>query len=46
MYSENGLKITCDINRREVNFLDMNLNLDTEIYKPYMKEGDKPLYVN
>ena len=24
----------------------MNLNLETGIYKPYMKEGDKPLYVN
>ena len=46
IYSENGLKITCDINRHEVNFLDVNLNLETGLFRPYMKEGGKPIYVN
>ena len=46
IFSENSLKITCDINKTEVNFLDVTLNLDTEIFKPYIKPGDKPLYVN
>ena len=29
-----------------VNFLDVTLDLEKEIYKPYRKPGDKPLYVS
>ena len=33
-------------NAKDVNFLDMNLNLETGIYKPFMKENDSPVYVH
>ena len=46
IFAANSLKITCDINRHSVNFLDMTLDLQTSIFKPYIKPGDKPLYVN
>ena len=26
--------------------MDVNLNLETGLFRPYMKEGDKPIYVN
>ena len=29
-----------------MNFLDITLDLQTSIFKPYIKPGDKPLYVN
>ena len=44
--SEFGLKITANANAENVNFLDLNLNLRTNIYKPYMKPNDVPLYVH
>ena len=46
IFAANNLKITCDINRTPVNFLDITLDLKTSIYKPFIKPGDKPLYVN
>jgi hypothetical protein len=41
-----GLAITIEANSKSVNFLDINLDLRTGLYKPYMKENDKPVYVN
>ena len=41
-----GLSITIEANSKIVNFLDINLNLASGIYKPYMKENDNPLYVD
>ena len=35
-----------DVIRKEVNFLDITLDLRTGSYKPYMKENDTPLYVH
>ena len=29
-----------------VNFLDITLDLEKELFKPYRKPGDKPQYVN
>ena len=29
-----------------MNFLDVTLDLAKELYKPYRKPGDRPLYVN
>ena len=46
LFAENQLKITADANKRNINFLDANLDLPTGTYKPYMKPGNKPLYVN
>ena len=41
-----GLSVTIEANSKIVNFLDINLNLASGIYKPYMKENDNPLYVD
>ena len=38
-----GLSITIEANSKIVNFLDINLNLASGIYKPYVKENDNPL---
>ena len=40
-----GLNITIDANIKTVNFLDVNLDLSSGIFKPYMKPNDTPLYV-
>ena len=41
-----NLKITIDVNHKVVNFLDITLDLDSELYKPHMKPNDTPLYVD
>ena len=46
IFKDNGLNITIEANVKSVNFLDINLNLETGIYKPYMKPNDTPLYVH
>ena len=46
IFSENGFNITIEANVKSVNFLDINMNLDTAIFKPYMKPNDNPLYVH
>ena len=46
IFKENGLNITIEANVKSVNFLDINLNLETGIYKPYMKPNETPLYVH
>ena len=42
----NGLTITLETNVKNVNFLDINLDLSTGIYRPYIKPNDKPVYVH
>ena len=46
VFHEYGLKITIEANLKSVNFLDVNLNLETGIFRPYMKPNDTPLYVH
>ena len=42
-----GLSITIEaINTKIVKFLDVEFNLENESYKPYLKPGDSPVYVN
>ena len=41
-----GLEITIEANKKTVQFLDVEMNLETNTYKPYLKPGDTPLYVN
>ena len=45
-FKDLGLKITIDANLKEVQFLDIELNLSDDSYKPYLKENDIPLYVH
>ena len=44
VFQQHGLKITIDVNMREVDFLDVTLNLDTGKYKPFRKPNNTPLY--
>ena len=46
IFGEQDLKITIEIGLTRVNFLDLTLDLETGLYKPYRKPGDKPLYVS
>ena len=38
--------ITAEANKKNVNFLDVNLDLNTGLYRPYMKPNDVPTYVH
>ena len=46
IFSENNLKITIDANLKVANFLDITLDLEREIFRPYMKDNHTPLYVD
>ena len=46
IFGEFGLRITSTANLKVVQFLDVTLDLESEVYKPYIKPGDRPLYVN
>ena len=41
-----GWEITIEANKKSVQFLDVEFNLENNTYKPYIKPGDIPLYVN
>ena len=38
--------LTTNVNVKNVNFLDIQLDLETDTYKPYMKPNSTPVYVN
>ena len=46
VFNNIGLSITIEANSKVVNFLDVTMDLQTGIYKPFIKENDTPLYVN
>ena len=46
VFKNHKLSITIEVGLTKVNFLDVTLDLEREIFKPYRKPGDKPLYVN
>ena len=46
VFENNGLSITIEANSKVVNFLDINLDLNSGIFKPFMKENDTPTYVH
>ena len=46
VFKDNGLKITIDANKKIVNFLDVTLDLNKGTHQPYLKPGNKPLYVH
>jgi hypothetical protein len=45
IFADQDLGITIEINLKRVNFLDVTLDLESGLYKPYRKPGDRPLYV-
>ena len=46
IFGEHEMKITIEINLIRVDYLDVTLDLETGLYKPYRKPGDKPVYVS
>ena len=46
IFQDYGLRITSLANVKKVNFLDINMDLERNIYKPYMKPNDSPVYVH
>ena len=45
LFKECGLNITIQTNLRIVNFLDVEMNLDTGTYRPYRKPDNMPVYI-
>ena len=46
IFAEQELKITIEINLTRVDYLDITMNLESGLFKPYRKPGDRPLYVS
>ena len=46
VFGDHNLKLTIEANKKCVNFLDVTLDLRSTSYKPYMKPGNTPQYVN
>ena len=46
VFRNQGLRITVDANKKIVQFLDVELNLNEESFKPFIKPNDVPLYVH
>jgi len=46
VFRDHGLKITVEANTTKVNFSDIVLDLKSEKFYPYIKEGNIPLYVH
>ena len=46
LFKECGLNITLQTNLKIVNFLDVEMNLDTVTYRPYRKPDNIPIYTN
>ena len=46
IFKDLGLQITIEPNKKVVNFLDVTFDLQRNIYKPYMKPNDTPLYIH
>ena len=46
IFADLDLKITIQINLISVNFLDITMDLEAGVFKPYRKPGDKPMYVH
>ena len=46
VYEDNGLKVTAEVNKKVVNFLDVTLNLNTGTYRPYRKPNTNLLYIS
>ena len=46
IFHANNLKITIEANKKVVDYLDISLDLNTGLYKPYSKPNNKVLYVH
>ena len=46
VFKECGLSITCEVNKKIVDFLDVRFNLNDQTYEPYRKPNNNPVYIN
>ena len=46
LFQSEGLKITCESNIIETDYLELTMNIGTGKYFPYRKPNDKPQYIN
>jgi Holliday junction resolvase RusA-like endonuclease len=46
VFKQHKLSITIEVNLKVVNFLDVTLDLNSGLYKPYMKPNNTPIYIN
>ena len=46
IFKRNSLQITIEANKKVVDFLDITLDLSTEIYKPYKKPNSNLTYIH
>ena len=46
IFAEQKLAITIEINLKRVDYLGVTLDLDTGLFQPYRKPGDRPRYVS
>ena len=46
IFQKNDLSITIEVNLKVVNFLDITLDLNSGVFKPYMKPNNSPQYIN
>ena len=46
IFQECGLSITCEINKKIVDILDVRFNLNDQTYQPYRKPNNEPVYIN
>ena len=46
IFNKHGLKISIMANSSQVDFLDVTLNLENGTFRPFIKPGDKTLYVH
>ena len=45
VFKDCGLRITIQANLQKVNFLDIQLDLNTSTYQPYRKPDNNPVYL-
>ena len=46
MFKECGLCITCEVNKKKVDFLEVRFNLNYQTYEPCRKSTNEPVYIN
>ena len=45
IFKKCGLSITCEVNKKIVDFLDGRFNLMEQTYQPYRKPNNEPVYI-
>ena len=46
IFKECGLSITCEVNKKIIDFLDVRFNLNDQTCEPYRKPSNEPAYIN